>query len=538
MRIEGKIIDIENREIFSGSVDIEAGKIVSINHHDTTVADYIMLGFIDAHLHIESSLLTPAHFGELVVGKGTVAVVTDPHEIANVLGSKGVDYMIESSANSPINMYFTIPSCVPATPFDVAGAVVTAQDVEDMASSGRFVALSEVMNVPGVLMGDEELARKLKSARDYGLVIDGHAPMLTGDDLQKYISRGITTDHECFTLEEAQEKISKGMKILIREGSAAKNYEQLKPLIKSHPHSVMFCTDDSHPDDIISDGHIDKIVRRAIADGYDLFDVLRIASLNSIKHYGLDQGALKVGDKADFIVVEDLKDFRVKQQYAEGRVIYDVSDKNICMPKFNIPIVNNFNHDLIACDDLCYAVSDTIPVIGLIKNELVTRAESYTPKSYVNNLESNLEQDVLKIVYINRYQNSVPQVAFIRGFGLQRGAIASTVSHDSHNIIAVGSSDREIVKAVNSIISSKGGLVVASGDDVFSLELPMAGIMSEKRAKEVADIYGDLQNKIYEMGCLLESPFMTLSFMSLVVIPELKIGEQGLFSYSKFNWVG
>lgn len=537
MKVEGMIVDIENREIFSGSLDIEKGKIVKINRHDTGSEDYIMLGFVDAHVHIESSLLMPEHFGKLAASRGTVATVSDPHEIANVLGRRGVEFMLESSSRSPIKINFTIPSCVPSTPFDVAGGVITSGDVEQMAASGRFVALSEVMNVPGVLFGDEELARKISSAKSHGIVIDGHAPMLSGDDLQKYISSGITTDHEATTLEEAKEKIERGMKILIREGSAAKGYSELKPLIGTHPDQVMFCTDDTHPDDMILEGHIDKIVRRAVADGFDLFDVLRIASINPIEHYNLEQGLLKEGSSADFIVVEDLVDFHVKRVYIKGEVVYDHLDKKCHSTSSCSEGINNFNHDPISAEDLQHPVSGTIPVIGVVDNEIVTRADSYTPGVDSANLESDLEEDILKIVYINRYQNSAPIVAFIHGFGITKGAVASSISHDSHNIIAVGCSDSEIAMAVNSIIASKGGLSTVCDGEVISLELPIAGIMSCADAEEVAQKYGNLQNRIKAMGSPLASPFMTLSFLSLIVIPELKIGEQGLFSYSQFNWL-
>ncbi|MFR9661971.1 MAG: amidohydrolase family protein, partial [Rikenellaceae bacterium] len=302
MRVEGKIVDVLEREIFSGSIDIEDGRIVNISRHATPAEEYIIPGFIDAHLHIESSLLTPENFGALVVKHGTIGVVADPHEIANVVGRAGVDFMIESSRRTPLRSHFMIPSSVPATPFDVTGGTLSAADVEQMASSGLFVGLAEVMNVQGVVMGDGELMQKIAAAKAQDLAIDGHAPMASGEALRAYAACGITTDHECTTLEEAEEKIALGMKILIREGSAVKNYAALSPLIASNPDMVMFCTDDSHPDDIISDGHIDKIVRRAVADGYDLFDTLKIASLNPINHYRLDCGGLEIGSRADFIV--------------------------------------------------------------------------------------------------------------------------------------------------------------------------------------------------------------------------------------------
>ncbi|MFR9497121.1 MAG: adenine deaminase [Rikenellaceae bacterium] len=541
MIIEGNIVDIVGREIYPGAIEVEQGRISKIRRGGVSSAScdgYIMLGFVDAHLHIESYLLTPSSFSQIVVGCGTVAVVTDPHEIANVMGRRGVDFMIEESKRASIRCHFTIPSSVPATPFDLAGGEITAHDVEQMTSSGEFVGLSEVMNLHGVVAGDEQILAKIEAAHAAGLVVDGHAPMQSGEALRQYIECGITTDHECVSLEEAEEKIAQGMKILIREGSAAKNYEALKPLIASSPENIMFCTDDSHPDDILSYGHIDKIVRRAVADGFDLFDVLRIASINPIDHYKLDQGDLSVGSRADFIVVDDLRDFALRSLYLDGTLRYSREGGVISVEGTgSVELINNFNHDLVTRDQLQRIVWQEIDVIGVIPNEIITRRERYMPKRLGVNLECDLECDIQKIVYINRYHNLPPVVAFCRGFGLRGGAIATSVSHDSHNILAVGCSDEEIADAVNSIVASKGGLAVAYGGAIDSLPLPIAGIMSDKSGESVAAAYSMLQQRVAQLGCRLPSPFMTLSFLSLVVIPELKIGEQGLFSYSEFNWV-
>lgn len=535
MRVEGQIVDLHNREIFSGSVEIQDGVICSINRHVTSVKGYIMAGFVDAHVHIESSMLTPQNFGDMVIERGTVAVVTDPHEIANVLGVEGVEFMMESAQKSPIKINFSIPSSVPATSFDVSGGVIDSVDTEKLAQSGRFVALSEVMNVPGVLFNDSEVMAKLDVAHRYNLAIDGHAPLLVGDDLTKYIESGISTDHECMTLDEAKEKCAKGMDILIREGSAAKNYEALKEMIALSPDKVMFCTDDSHPDDILELGHIDKIVRRAIADGFPLFDVLRIATLNAVEHYGLDVGTLRVGDKADFIVVDDLVNFVIDRVYVEGVERYNRTTS--LDAKHTVVEVNNFNHDPICVEQISKSVSGEMKMIGLVENEIVTKLEHYTPAVPMGNMESDLEQDVIKIVYINRYENGSPQVAFCKGFGLKRGAVASSIGHDSHNIIAVGCSDCEIVEAVNLLIANCGGLSVCDGEKSEILPLPIAGIMSDRTGREVAADYGRLQALIRDMGSHLLAPFMTLSFLSLVVIPEVKIGEKGLFSYSAFDWI-
>ncbi len=535
MKIEGKIVDLHSQEIFEGSIELSDGVITSINRHATTATKYIMPGFIDAHVHIESSMLTPANFGRMVVKYGTVGIVTDPHEISNVLSIEGLKFMGKSIESSPIKCFPTIPSSIPATPFDVAGGVITATHVERLAATGRFVALSEVMNVPGVLFEDEEVMAKLATAKAYNLVIDGHAPSLVGDDLTKYINSGISTDHECVTLEEAQEKISKGMKILIREGSAAKNYETFKELIATNPDDIMFCTDDSHSDDIVALGHIDKIVKRAVKDGFPLFDILKIACLNPINHYKLDLGTLRVGDRADFITVDDLENFAVESLFIGGEQRYNRAQT--IKPMDKEPIINNFNHEPIKIEELKKGVHNKIDIIGLIENEIVTELDSYTPHAPTENLESDTKEDIAKIVYINRYTNGEPQVAFCRGFGFKRGAIASSVAHDSHNIVAVGCSDQELTKAINLLIEHKGGLALCDGEECDILPLPIAGIMSERPGEEVAADYNRIQQAVHKMGSPLEAPFMTLSFLSLVVIPEVKIGEKGLFSYSKFNWI-
>ncbi len=536
MRVEGQIVDLYSREIYQGSIDVEEGLIASINRHATTQKGYIMAGFVDAHLHIESSMLTPEHFGEMAIEHGTVGVVTDPHEIANVLGVSGIEFMLANAERSPIKINFSIPSSVPATPFDLSGGVVTSEDIARLAQTGRFVALSEMMNVPGVLCRDREVISKVDIAHRYNLAIDGHAPMLKGEDLSTYIGYGITTDHESVTLDEAQEKCAKGMKVLIREGSAAKNYEALKAMIALSPDCVMFCTDDSHPDDILESGHIDKIVRRAIADGFPLFDVLRVATINAVEHYKLDIGVLRVGDKADFIVVDDLVNFATDRVYIGGHERYNRAH-GIEEPQHTLIEINNFLHDPINEAQIAKRVGGEIKVIGIIENEIVTKLDYYNPIAPMENLECDLEQDIVKIVYINRYNNGAPQVAFCKGLGLIRGAIASSIGHDSHNIVAVGCTDREIVEAVNLLIANRGGLAICDGQASEILPLPIGGIMSDRSGREVAADYGKLHTKIRQMGCSLAAPFMTLSFLSLVVIPEVKIGEKGLFSYSAFGWI-
>lgn len=523
--IEGNIVDIHNRRIFPEAVVIEEGKIESVTPNQGTYHHYIAPGFIDAHVHIESSMLTPVEFSRLVIKRGTVAVVSDPHEIANVLGKRGVEFMIADSRNALIKIFFTIPSCVPATPFDCSGGCITSNDVHDFLETGNFVGLSEVMNVPGVLNGDAELIRKIEHARQYHLAIDGHAPGLSGEDLQKYVQAGISTDHECTELKEALEKIGAGMKILVREGSAARNYENLKSLIVEHSKELMFCTDDSHPDELIEVGHIDKLVKRAIKDGFDLFDVWRIACMNPIKHYGLNVGMLREGDPADFVIFEDLEDLTVKSVYIGG------------VEKWDADSLNKFQCKEIHIQDLSRMVQKELICIEVADGEIVTRKRTFSIQETPFNFESDIQRDILKIVYLNRYADKPPQVGYIHGVGLQRGAFASSVSHDSHNIIAVGCSDEEIASAINRLIAEKGGLVVIDSAEQEMMPLPIAGIISDRDGYYVAGMWKRLMNRLVNMACRLSSPFMTLSFMALIVIPELKIGEEGLFEYSNFRFI-
>lgn len=538
-QIGGKIVDIHHEMIFEGTIEIENGFITNIHKHPVNDKGYIIPGFIDSHVHIESSMLTPHLFGNLAIRKGTIAIVADPHEIANVMGVEGIHFMMDNSKKSPIKSFFTIPSCVPATPFDVSGGAVSSSDIENMAASRAFVGLSEMMNSVGVLNGDKEVMEKLHCARKYHLPIDGHAPELTGKELIEYVNHGINTDHECTTHEEAREKISAGMKIQLREGSAAKNYGALKELIRTNPDDIMFCTDDSHPDEIIEDGHIDKLVRKAIKDGYDLFDVLKIASVNPVNHYGLDIGLLRIGDKADFIIVNNLKQFHTERVYINGIKQYDVQLENKCKDEDSIsPILfNNFFHDKIDTSSLRKKVEGEIKIMKLVEDQLLTDIYHYTPQHITDNMESDPEEDIVKIVYINRYTNGIPQVAFCKGFQLKKGAFASSIAHDSHNIIGVGCTDDELTEAVNAIIEQKGGLAVCNANQTTLLPLPIGGIMSDQYGERVATKYNYLNKLISEMGCPLPAPFMTLSFLSLVVIPEIKIGEKGLFSYTDFNWI-
>jgi adenine deaminase len=539
MQISGNIVDVLNRRIFPGTVTIEEGKITRIDESPGAVYDtYLMPGFVDAHVHVESSMLVPSEFARLSVLHGTVATVSDPHEIGNVLGVNGVRYMIENGRKVPFKFYFGAPSCVPATAFETAGAEITAEDIRELFEKDALKYLSEVMNYPGVLHRSREVMEKVFIAHELGRPVDGHAPGLRGEDAKKYIEAGISTDHECFTLDEALDKIKYGMKILIREGSAAKNYEALHPLLKSHPDMVMFCSDDKHPNDLVI-SQIDDHVRRSIAYGYDLFDVLTAACVNPVKHYGLDVGQLRAGDHADMIVVNNLKDFKVQQTYINGQLVADGGKSLI--QRVEAGIVNNFNTSRKHVSDFELSTGDDsspfIRVIKALDGQLITEELHEPGKSLDAKLISNTDNDVLKMAVVERYGNSKPAIAFIRNFGLQKGAIASCVAHDSHNIIAVGVSDEDICNAVNGIIDHKGGISVAVNGGVEVLPLPVAGIMTDEDGYTTAKKYTKLDAKAKELGTTLHAPFMTLSFMALLVIPQLKLSDKGLFDGSKFEFV-
>ncbi len=534
--VEGNLIDIENREFYPCAISISKGKIINIERNNNSYDQYISPGFIDAHVHVESSMLMPAEFSKLVISNGTVGVIADPHEIANVLGVEGVELMISNGEKAPLKFFWGIPSCVPATSFDKPGAVLSVDDTDKLAKSGKFTMLSEVMNIPGVINNDPDVIGKIEIAKKYQLKIDGHAPELVGDALSSYIAHGIETDHESSTIEEAEEKISKGMYIMIREGSAAKNYDALKSLIATHTDNVMFCTDDSHADDLLNGGHINKIVRKALADGFGIFDILQIACLNPVRFYNLNIGTLHVGDDADFIILDDIESLNISGTYIRGKVVYSKNsskDDSVC----DIPLLNKFHHDEICLSDLYTDVFGDVACIQVKPDSLLTDRKILHFDKEIENFQSDLDKDILKIVYLNRYFNSKPQIGFISGIGLNRGAFASSISHDSHNIIAVGCTDKDLVLAINELIKERGGLIVNEEGKLHSLPLPIGGIISDKSGREVANRYMELNKILSKMGTLLKSPFMTLSFMALIVIPVLKIGEKGIFDFEKFDFV-
>jgi adenine deaminase len=534
MNVKGNIVDILNKRIFKGEVCVENGQISAIREVNHEVENYILPGFVDAHIHIESSMVVPSEFAKIAVLHGTVATVSDPHEIANVLGVQGVDFMIENGKKVPLKFNFGAPSCVPATSFESAGAVINADDIKLMMENPDINYLAEMMNYPGVLSDDEEVLQKIEHAKNNNKPIDGHAPGLRGDDVTKYIAAGISTDHECFRYDEALEKLQKGMKILIREGSAAKNFEALIDLLPEHYNNMMFCSDDKHPDDLLL-GHINQLCERAVAKGMDIFKVLQAACVNPVKHYNLEVGLLQVGDPADFILVDNLKEFNVLETYINGELVAKNGKSFVKSVPFEV--LNNFNTDIKKVADFRLASSSKkIRVIEALDGELVTNQIAADSLIVDGNLVSNTATDVLKMTVVNRYKNETPSIAFIKNFGIKEGAIASSVGHDSHNIIAIGVSDEAICKAVNLIIENKGGVCAVTKTTEKVVALPVAGIMSDQPAEIIGNAYAALDAMAKEMGSTLRAPYMSLSFMALLVIPSLKLSDKGLFDGNTFKF--
>jgi len=534
MKLQGQIVDIQKKRIYKGEITFEKGRISSIVEKEHDINHYILPGFVDAHIHIESSMLVPSEFAKLAVTHGTVATVSDPHEIANVLGVEGVEFMIDNGKKVPFKFNFGAPSCVPATTFESAGAVIDSDDIKKLLENPDIKYLAEMMNYPGVLFDDEEVMKKIAWAKHYNKPVDGHAPGLRGDDVTKYINAGISTDHECFTYDEALEKLQKGMKILIREGSAAKNFEALIDLMSEHYQEMMFCSDDKHPDDLLLH-HINNLCARAVAKGNDVFKVLQMACVNPVKHYNLDVGLLQVGDAADCIIVEDLKEFKTLQTYIDGELVFDNGISKIASVPFEI--LNNFNCNKKEISDFRFeSSSEKIRVIEALEGQLVTNEIIDDALTENRNLVSNIDNDILKMTVINRYQDQKPAIAFIKNFGLKEGAIASSVGHDSHNIIAVGVSDEAICKAVNLLIENKGGICAVSNTTENVVSLPVAGIMSDKDGGAIGNQYAELDKFAKQLGSKLHAPYMTLSFMALLVIPSLKLSDKGLFNGTDFKF--
>ncbi len=532
--ISGNIVDVVNRKIFQGTITVKNGKISSITKEKTNNTNYIVPGLIDAHIHIESSMLIPSEFARMAVVHGTVATVSDPHEIANVLGIDGVKYIIENGKKVPLKFYFGASSCVPATIFETAGANLGVDKIEELLKTDEIKYLSEMMNWPGVLSHDKEVMAKIAVAKKYNKPVDGHAPGLRGEEAKKYIEAGISTDHECFTIEEALDKIKYGMKIIIREGSAAKNFEALIGLMGKYPEKLMFCSDDRHPNDL-EKCHINDLVKRAIKKGYDPVTVLRSCVYNPVKHYGLEVGLLQEGDPADFIIIDNFDNFNVLATYIDGTKVAE-NGKTLIDP-ITDSTPNNFRTKQIKLQDLQITPqSDTVKVIHAIDGQLITNKISAKINIEKNNAESNTKNDVLKLVVTNRYEQAKPAIAFINNFGLKNGAIASSVAHDSHNIIAVGVEDEDIMNAVNLLIKEKGGVSLANADEKIVLPLHVAGLMSNKDCYLIASEYDSIDKKAKKLGSKLNAPYMTLSFMALLVIPELKLSDKGLFDGNRFEF--
>ena len=533
--LSGNIVDVLNSKIYPGTLKISNGRIIDIIRESSEYKNYILPGFVDSHVHIESSMLTPSEFARVAVIHGTVAAVSDPHEIANVLGVDGVKYMIENGKTTPMKFYFGAPSCVPASTFETSGASIGPEELEELLKLEEIKYLGEVMNFPGVLSGDSILDKKISIAKKYSKLIDGHAPGLRGKGLMQYIDAGITTDHECLTKDEALEKIKLGMKVQIREGSAAKNAKDLMAIIDEHCEDCMFCSDDKHPDDLVK-GHINDLVKMALNSGIDIMKVLTVACVNPVLHYKLDVGILQKGDSGDFLVVDNLHDFKILSTYINGQIV--AGDGKSLINKVPSTILNNFNVGKKKKVDFALPRNKgNINVIEAIDGGLITNKLILIPRIVNGYAVSDVERDILKIAVVNRYSEEEVAIGFIKNFGLKKGAIASSVAHDSHNVIAVGVTDEDICRAVNLIIENKGGISAISEEKEMVLPLPIAGIMSNEDYSEVVNKYGAIDNMAKSLGSTLHAPFMTLSFMALLVIPKIKLSDMGLFDSEKFQFI-
>jgi len=537
--VRGNVVDIGGRRTYAAELVVNDGRVDSIREKSEPATTYLLPGFVDAHVHIESSMLVPSEFARAAIVHGTVATVSDPHEIGNVLGVAGVRYMLENAARVPFKFYFGAPSCVPATTFETAGAEITVAEVEALLDDPRVGYLSEMMNFPGILHGDPSCLAKVKAAHDRGKPVDGHAPGLRGEQAARYIAAGITTDHECFTKEEALDKLAAGCKIAIREGSAARNFDALYTLLVEHPDMTMLCSDDKHPDELLL-GHINMLVRRAVARGIDVYDALRAACVTPVEHYALGVGQLRVGDSADFIEVDSLAEFNVLRTWIDGRLVAENGETTI--ERVEPSVVNSFVPTMIHPQDIeISAPADSriqLQVIEALDGQLITNRLEYPAQVINEAVHARIDLDILKLVVVNRYYKAPPAIAFIKNFGLKRGAMASSVAHDSHNVIAVGTNDADIAAAVNLVMEACGGLSAASVVDRVAevLPLPIAGLMATGTCEEVGQAYGKLDSLVKSWGSPLRAPYMTLSFMALLVIPALKLSDRGLFDGGKFEF--
>lgn len=532
--IEGNIIDIVKKETYKGRISFNSHIVKIEKDNSIKNEQYILPGLVDAHIHIESSMLSPLEYSKIATKHGVVAAITDPHEIANVCGMSGITFMTKNARRTPMKIYTGAPSCVPATSFETSGATINSAEIETLLSTGQCSHLSEMMNFPGVLYNDNEVQAKLQIAKKHNKVIDGHAPLLTGNDLKKYVAAGISTDHECTNLAEAKEKIALGMKIMLRESSATKDFGTLMPLIETNPESAMLCTDDCHPDDL-EHGYINLLVKRALHAGYNIYNVLQAATQTAVEHYTLSVGLLQPNDVADFITVNNLNDFAIQSTWINGQEVYNGQESLI--KETNSQTINNFYANKITVEDIKIAyTSGQINVIEIVPDSLLTKSITHTATKKSEYIETDLENDILKMVVLNRYSQAKPSVGFIKGFGFRQGAIAGSIAHDSHNISAVGTSDEEIIRAIEEVQKAQGGFAVVHGQHTHTLPLPIAGLMSDKDCHTVADEYKKLSDETKKLGCTLHAPFMTLAFMSLLVIPELKLSDKGLFDVTTFNF--
>lgn len=533
-----QLIDLFQNKIYPAKITVQDKLINAIEPCAPELCNtYILPGFIDAHVHIESSLMIPTEFARLAVIHGMVATVSDPHEIANVLGLEGVNFMLNNAAKTNFNFFFGAPSCVPATIFETAGATLGIKEVETLLDDERILYLAEVMNFPGVINRDKELLEKIEAALKRNKKVDGHAPGLRGEAVESYASAGITTDHECFTLEEALDKIKYGMKIQIREGSAAKNFEALHSLISSHPEMVMLCSDDKHPDNLAA-GHINQLVVRALEKGHDLFNVLRASSLNTKNHYQLPVGMLQIGDTADFIEIDNFKAFNVLGTWIKGEKVAEHGKS--FLSSYDEKPINQFNARQIHVDELKFETKGAkqLHVIEALEGQLITNHLKFELDQNQFSFNSDMKADILKICVVNRYKTAAPAIAFIKNIGIKKGAFASTVAHDSHNIVAVGCDDFSLCKAINMLMDHKGGLCATDGVQELLLKLPIAGIMTNEDAYKTTDTYIALDNFVkHVLGSNLKAPYMTLSFMALLVIPHLKLSDKGLFDADEFRFI-
>lgn len=560
------MLDVITDSIYPARISVEGGffkEIVPIVINDDSELDIsgiILPGFIDSHIHIESTMLTPAQFAKLAVRFGTTSVVCDPHEIANVAGTDGIDFMIENSKSVPFNFYFSIPSCVPATCFETSGAILDSETIGELLKKDEAVALGEMMNFPGVINGDGEVLAKLEKAKELGKPIDGHAPLLSGKDLDKYIAEHISTDHECSNFAEAIEKKEKGMKIMVREGSSAKNMEALfdfsdrldywknhesfgkmpNEVLEKRIHLPIFdfiVSDDKHTTDLIK-GHLNESIKKAIDLEISPISAIEMVTVNPSTHYNLNTGVIVKGMQADYVVVDNLNDLNILKTYVAGKCVFD--GENVLFDVEETEFKNTFDVSKKESEDFEISCDEPLADVNVIRcfnGELITEAESATLETKNGFVQPDLEEDILKIAVVERYGGNSIANGFITGFNLKKGAIASSVAHDSHNIVVVGTNSEDMANAVNCLIDNEGGFAIVDGDFEDSLALPIAGLMTNEDSHEVAEKLEKLHKTAADFGCKLDSPFMTMSFMALLVIPAIKISDKGLFDCINFEFI-